>query len=45
MGEIMNMLLQNPELMEKFKEMLKLIELVEQNPEAMKVLLNGLQRS
>lgn len=45
MGEIMNMLLQNPELMEKFKEMLKLIELVEQNPEAMKAILNGLQRS
>ncbi len=44
MGEIMNMLLQNPELMEKFKEMLKIIELVEQSPEAMKVLLNGLQR-
>jgi len=44
MGEIMNMLLQNPELMEKFKEMLKLIELVEQNPETMKAILNSLQR-
>jgi site-specific recombinase XerD len=44
MGEIMNTLLQNPELMEKFKEMLKLIELVEQNPEATKAILNSLQR-
>ncbi len=45
MNEVMAMLLQNPELMEKFKEMLKLIELVEQNPEAMKTILNSLQRS
>ncbi len=43
-SEAMSMLLQNPELMEKLKEMLKLIELVEQNPETMKVLLNSLQR-